>query len=149
MTTGLVILLAVHLAATAAMTGLIWFVQVVHYPLFDLVGRAQFVGYEAAHTRLTAWVVGPFMAVEGVSALLILAMPGEDLGRLLPLVALGVLGVVHASTVFLQVPMHRALSLAYDRAHTRRLVATNWIRAAGWSVRSVLAAAMLVVANKP
>ncbi len=49
MTTGLVILLAVHLAATAAMTGLIWFVQVVHYPLFDLVGRAQFVGYEAAH----------------------------------------------------------------------------------------------------
>ncbi len=149
MTTGLVILLTVHLAATAAMTGLIWFVQVVHYPLFDRVGTGEFVVYEAAHTRLTAWVVGPFMAIEGVTALFVLATPGDALGRLLPLVALGVLGVVHASTVFLQVPMHRALSRAFDRTHARRLVVTNWIRTTGWSVRSVLAAAMLVVANSP
>ncbi len=149
MTTGLLLLLAVHLAATAAMTGLIWFVQVVHYPLFDLVGSGEFVRYEAAHTRLTAWVVGPFMAVEGATALLIVAAPGEDLGRLLPVVALLVLAVVHASTVFLQVPMHRALSQAHDPAHSRRLVVTNWIRTVGWSVRSVLAAAMLILANRP
>jgi hypothetical protein len=41
----------VHLAATAAMVGLIWFVQVVHYPLFASVGADEFVAYENAHTR--------------------------------------------------------------------------------------------------
>jgi hypothetical protein len=37
------VVLAVHLSVTAAMVGLIWFVQVVHYPLFAMVGREQFV----------------------------------------------------------------------------------------------------------
>lgn len=31
-------LLLVHAAATWAMVGLVWFVQVVHYPLFAQVG---------------------------------------------------------------------------------------------------------------
>lgn len=32
-------LLLVHAAVTLYMTGVIWFVQVVHYPLFSCVGR--------------------------------------------------------------------------------------------------------------
>lgn len=67
------LVLATHLAATAAMVGLIWFVQIVHYPLFALVGTAEFPRYEAAHTRSTSFVVGPAMAVEGISALAIAA----------------------------------------------------------------------------
>ena len=54
MTTTAVVLLSLHLAATAAMTGLIWFVQVVHYPLFAAVGADQFVAYEVAHQRRTS-----------------------------------------------------------------------------------------------
>ena len=34
-----VLLLLLHAAATLFMTGLIWFVQVVHYPLFARVGE--------------------------------------------------------------------------------------------------------------
>lgn len=44
-------LLSLHLAATVAMLGLIWFVQIVHSRLFAAVGRSRSVSYEAAHCR--------------------------------------------------------------------------------------------------
>jgi hypothetical protein len=50
------------------MTGLIWFVQVVHYPLFDEVGQAQFTSYEARHTNLTTIVVVVPMFIELISS---------------------------------------------------------------------------------
>ena len=45
-------LLLIHVAATLAMSGVIWFIQIVHYPLLTLVGAAGFTTYEAAHIRL-------------------------------------------------------------------------------------------------
>ncbi len=41
-----------HITATLYMTGLIWFVQIVHYPLFARVGNAEFSAYEQRHTAL-------------------------------------------------------------------------------------------------
>lgn len=140
--TGIEAVHGAHLLATTAMAGLIWFVQVVHYPLFRAVGAEHFVAYEQDHTRRTSWVVGPFMAVEGVTALLLVVTPGAGLGRAGPLLGLVLLAIVHASTVTLQVPAHRRLSVEADLAVMDRLVATNWIRTAGWSGRAVLAFAM-------
>ena len=144
-TVGSAALLATHLFATAAMAGLIWFVQLVRYPLFDRVGRDPFTAYETGHQRRTSWVVGPLMAIEGVTALVV-AVLRDDVGLVLVLCGLVLLAVIHSSTVFLQVPAHRALSDAYDAQVTRRLVRSNWIRTAGWSLRSVVAGAMIVVA---
>lgn len=69
---GVEALLLVQSAATLFMTGLIWFVQVVHYPLFGSAGRDIFAGYERAHQRRTGWVVGPPMLVELATALAML-----------------------------------------------------------------------------
>jgi hypothetical protein len=146
-TTPAVTLLVAHMAATSAMAGLIWFVQVVHYPLFRAVGDAEFAAYETDHQRRTAWVVGPFMAVEGVSALAIATTLRAEVGTLLPLAGLALLLVVHTSTVALQVPAHRALTAGSDGPTIRRLVATNWIRTAAWSSRCIVAASMIVVAR--
>lgn len=140
-------LLAVHLAATSAMMGLIWFVQVVHYPLFGAVGGDHFVAYEAAHQRRTSWVVGPLMGAEGVSALAIAVVLRDEVGLALTLVGLALLAMVHASTVMLQVPAHRQLSTGHDVEVVRRLVRTNWVRTIGWSLRVVVAAAMIVTAT--
>jgi hypothetical protein len=140
-------LLAVHLAATAGMMGLIWFVQLVHYPLFEAVGPDHFVAYESAHQRRTSWVVGPLMGVEGLSALAIAAALRDEVGLALTLAGLTLLAVIHASTVLLQVPAHRRLSERYDADVVRRLVRTNWVRTIGWSLRVVVASAMIVTAT--
>ncbi len=144
MNTAEAILLTSHLFATAAMVGLIWFVQVVHYPLFASVGADGFAEYERLHQRRTSFVVGPLMAVEGATAVWLVVAPPDGMSRLLPLVGLAVLGVIHASTVLLQVPQHTALATGYDAARVHRLVRTNWVRTVGWSIRGIVAAIMLV-----
>ena len=58
-----------HLVATVFMVGLIWFVQVVHYPLFDRISGDASIQYAAEHQRRTAWVVGLPMLVEGITTL--------------------------------------------------------------------------------
>lgn len=137
-------LLAVHLAVTSAMVGLIWFVQVVHYPLFGAVGDEVFVAYARAHQRLVSFVVGPLMAAEGVTAVWLAVAPPSGLDRTLPLLGLGLLAVIHASTVLLQVPQHAVLAERFDAGRVRRLVRTNWVRTAGWTARGVLAVQMVV-----
>ena len=144
MTTAETTLIAVHLAATAGMMGLIWFVQLVHYPLFAAVGPDHFAAYESAHRKRTSWVVGPLMGVEGVSALVITVALRDEVGLVLPLVGLALLAAIHASTVLLQVPAHTRLATGYDAAVQHHLVRTNWVRTIGWSLRVVVASAMLV-----
>ncbi len=56
--------LFLHALSTVFMTGLIWFVQVVHYPLKAMVDTGSFTAYQRAHQTRTAWIVGPPMLVE-------------------------------------------------------------------------------------
>ncbi len=131
----------IHALATCFMTGLIWFVQVVHYPLFRAVGPAQFPGYALAHQRRTTWVVAPVMLIELASAVALVARTGTS-----PLHAwtgLSLLLVIWLSTFLLQVPMHERLATRFDHAAWRRLVVTNWTRTAAWTLRAIIAALML------
>jgi hypothetical protein len=135
---------SLHLSVTAALAGLIWVIQVVHYPLFAAVGPDRFVAYEQRHRMRISAVVGPLMAIEGLTALALVAAPPA--GRALPIAGLALLGAIHASTVFLQVPLHTRLSERYDDAAVARLVRTNWIRTAGWTLRTVVATVIVSTA---
>lgn len=121
------------------MVGLIWFVQIVHYPLMPEVGGREFVGYERDHTRRTGRVVGPLMLVEaGAAVVLVWQRPDT-----LTLAGAGILVVIWLSTAFVQVPLHARLSIARDEEALRRLVHTNWIRTIAWTARGPLALALL------
>ena len=133
-----------HLVATVFMVGLIWFVQVVHYPLFAHVGASVFVAYEEHHRVRTSWVVGAPMLVEGVTTVWLFLDPPSGVGRMLTFVGGMLLTVVLGSTVLVQVPVHERLSSGFDAIATRRLARTNWIRTVGWSARAVLALVIVV-----
>jgi len=53
------------------------------------------------------------------------------------------LGLIWVSTWRLQVPIHRKLAAGFDAGAHRRLVSTNWLRTALWSLRSLLVLAMI------
>ncbi len=134
------LLLPLQLFSTLALFGLIWFVQVVHYPLFLEVSPAQFPAYEAAHATRTTYVVAPLMLVELATSLALLLprlrppgieAPGAWAGALLVV-------LIWLSTALLQVPLHNQLQAGYSAQLIRRLVATNWIRTAAWTARAVL-----------
>lgn len=127
-----------HVAATVFMCGVIWFVQLVHYPLFAQVGEAGFVQYEAAHTMRTSWVVMPPMLIELGTAAALLVWRPPGLGSAEVALGLGLVLLIWASTFFLQVPAHGALGRGFDPAVASRLVSTNWIRTVLWTLRAGL-----------
>jgi hypothetical protein len=130
----------VHAGATWFMAGLIWFVQIVHYPLLEAVPADAFPAYERAHQQRTTWVVGPVMLLEASSAVLLLWLPrGKLTGTTLRWSGLALLALIWISTFALQVPLHAKLAMQFDGAVWHRLVVTNWLRTIAWTVRGVIA----------
>ena len=138
---GLVLL--VHAGATLFMVGLIWFVQIVHYPLFGRVGKEGFADYSQAHARLTGLVVGPPMLVEAATAVALVVRAPQGVPTLLPVLGLVLLGAVWLSTAFLQSPQHTALGRGYVSASHRFLVNSNWVRTVLWTARGVVVLLMI------
>jgi len=132
------LILLSHFAATLFMIGVIWFVQVVHYPLFAKTGSADFRAYEQRHTSLTTWVVAPPMLVEGITALLLFWFRPTGVSTWQLSIALALLAVIWLSTALVQVPCHNVLSLGFNSVVHKRLLRTNWIRTIAWSLRGVL-----------
>lgn len=133
-----------HAASTWCLVGLIWTVQVVHYPLMARVGEESYADYQAEHVRRITTLVGPLMLVEVALAVGLLwraATPRQDL---LGIAGLLLLLVIWSATALFSVPAHRRLESGYCPAAHRRLVRTNWIRTVAWSLRGGLAWTWLV-----
>jgi hypothetical protein len=125
-------------AATLFMTGLIWFVQIVHYPLFNGVGSEEFRSYELRHSNLTTFVVVVPMFVELITAVALVWQRPEGIALWQLLLGLGLVGVIWLSTALLQVPQHNVLSQGFNESAYQTLVLSNWLRTATWTLRSVL-----------
>lgn len=138
--------LLANLVATAVMCGVIWFVQLVHYPLLAVVPAEAAASTAVEHQRRTAWVVGPPMAVEGVTTLVLLAAAPAAVWWWLPWAGAALLAVALGSTVLLSVPRHARMASAPDARVGRELVLTNWPRTVAWTARTGVCAAMAVQA---
>lgn len=136
------------LLSAAFMTGVIWFVQLSHYPLFASIPSESFTAYESRNTRLTSMVVVPVMLLEIASTGVLLWYQPDWLPQWTLWAGAALLGIAMLSTVTLQEPIHAKLTKAHDPNLIRKLVATNWIRTAAWTARlGVLAYSLWVVLN--
>jgi len=131
-------ILLVHVAATWFMVGLIWLIQLVHYPLFAAVGPAAFAGYAERHRRRILPVVAVPMLIELATGSLLLVARPEGVDAWIVWAGAGLIAVVWVVTAFVSSPLHGKLAPAFDPAFAARLVATNWVRTIAWSVRGVL-----------
>ena len=125
-----------HLFACLFMTGLIWLVQLVHYPLFAKVGESNFVNYERLHTIQIGWIVMPVMLLELGSGFWLLQWQPPGLPHYLLWICLGLLGLVWGNTMLQAVPLHGRLSEGFDLASIQKLVRINWIRTIAWTLRT-------------
>ena len=137
-------LFLIQFTATALMTGIIWFVQIVHYPLFGSIPAESFTRYEQSHTVRTGVVVAPLMLLELATAASLSLLRNPIAFTPTYLEALGCLTLIWASTFLIQVPLHGILEKRHDQAAIRRLVETNWIRTILWSVRLGLLVSILL-----
>ena len=127
-----------NLLATWYLVGLIWMVQVVHYNMFDRVGREGFVRYENDHNRLITPIVAPPMLIEVATACLLLSLTPAGFPKWAAWLGLTMIAAIWLSTFFLQVPCHTKLTTGFDAVTYRKLVNTNWIRTILWTARGLL-----------
>lgn len=132
-----------HLAGTLYMTGLIWFVQCVHYPLMGRVATERYVDYQESHMRRTGWVVAPAMLLEAFTAAALLYVRPDILSFAMALTNFGMLLLIWVSTAALQVPCHNRLVRGFDPVMHGRLVRSNWIRTILWTARAILLLSVL------
>lgn len=132
------IIYLLNLCSSCFMAGLIWFVQVVHYPsFFDFrTDEAAFEAFHGNHLFRTGIVVIPMMLAElGTSITLSLsASPVPKIN----IIGLAVVSLIWLSTFLLQVPAHNKLQNGFDEKVIGRLINTNWIRTILWSTKALL-----------
>ena len=125
----------VHLAVTWMLVGLIWVVQILAYPQFRRVGRAEFQAFHFAHCLRIGLVIAPLILVEAGSAGWLLY---QGCREPLFLISMGVLLMVWLSTAIVQAPLHTRLMKGFDEARIQRLIRTNWVRTLAWTARGIL-----------
>jgi hypothetical protein len=132
---------AVQAAATWALAGLIWTIQVVHYPMLAGIAPDRYTHWQRHHMTRITWLVGPLMIVEALTAglaLLLAVRAGDDELIGWSVVGLALLVAIWLSTAVFQAPIHGRLRAGFDAALHRRLVRTNWLRTVAWTLRGLL-----------
>ncbi len=124
---------------TVGMTGVIWFVQLVHYPAYRWVDDESFPRYQKEHMRRTTWVVFPLMMMELAGALVWAWEALDDPAlRIRAWTGLVLVGIIWASTALVQVPLHERLAKGRSPGAIESLIRSNWVRTVAWTLRAGL-----------
>lgn len=124
--------LLLHVFSLFFLTGLIWVIQLVHYPSFLLISNDRFSEFHALHSQRITWIVAPMMFLELITAAILLFQIRDSFW------VINLISVLLAwfFTGFISVPLHNRIAAKLDFRVINRLVITNWLRTATWSVRS-------------
>ena len=133
-----------NFAATFFLVGLIWMVQIVHYPLFNDVSDTNYTRYQERHQNNITLIVAPVMLIELATAVLMIWIVDERIDQTLVYLGLGLVVLVWLSTALIQVPCHEKLVRGFDPVAYRWLVNSNWIRTIAWPARGGIVVAMLL-----
>lgn len=135
------IVLELHTFTCYFMTGLIWIVQIVHYPSFEYIKEEDFLDFASFHQKNITQIVMPIMIVELLSAFYLIKLaPIFYLNLFLTL-------TIWLVTFFYSVPAHKKLCLSKEISIISRLVKTNWLRTILWSARTLLILIFLINSN--
>ena len=122
-----------NLAVSWGLLVLIWLVQLIIYPGFHRISHEEFAGYHRWYVIRISSVVLPLMLAELILAVSWILSDNYSSAS----VKSGFLVIIiWLSTSVLQVPIHNRLKAGKEDKQIQRLVATNWIRTAAWSLKT-------------
>ena len=138
----LIYLTVTQLVITWIMIGIMWFSQVVHYPLYKKI-KEGFVEYERSHIRRAALFIGPLMLTEAITAIFLIGIVPEGILTTLAGVNLILLVLIWLSTFLFQVTLHQKLSIRFSPRVLRNLITSNWIRTVLWTFKGIVTIYMI------
>ena len=129
-------LFTVHLIFTAIMVGVIWLVQVVHYPSFNFIDKKFYSDFQNFHIKRISFIVIPVMLLELVSGLILIFLDNRHSTP--SLISFGILILIWIITGLFFAKAHQDLTAGYDRKIVKKIIKLNWIRTLLWSTRLIL-----------
>ncbi len=127
--------LFLHVISCAWMSGLIWVMQVLHYPFFAKIRESEFANAHSSHTHRIIYLVGPPMFIEVITAIILIRDTDEPILFVINFI---MIIFILMNTIFFSIPIHNGLRLIQDFKKIELLVLTNWPRTILWSLRLIL-----------
>ena len=127
-------LLEVNFLSTSLMVGVIWVIQLLHYPSFHFINDKKYIEFQNFHIQRISFFVIPTMLVELASALLLAYFFRSSLTIILLAFLLG----VWAITFIFFTNMHQKLTNGYNHSIVDRLIQINLSRTILWSLRLII-----------
>ncbi len=128
------LLFKINFISTSFMVGVIWVIQLLHYPSFHFINDQKYVEFQHFHMQRISFIVIPAMLVELASGLLLAYFFRSSLTIILLAFLLGIWGI----TFIFFTNIHQKLTNGYDHSVVDRLVQINWSRTALWSLRFII-----------
>ena len=128
-------LLTTHLTSTSIMVGIIWVIQLVHYPSFKYVKESDFIIFQKYHMINISYIVFPIMFTELITSLLIFFSGEKSFFFMLSLICLSMIWVI---TGVLFTKFHSILQTGKDLKMIEKMIKANWIRTLLWTMRLIM-----------
>ena len=129
-------MLILHLIATSVMVGVIWIIQLVHYPSFHFIELKQYTTFQRFHMSRISYVVIPAMLTE-LFTLILIVISMDQIDTLVLASAILLIFIWLITAVFFS-GVHQKLTLGYDQTVVDKLVKLNWGRTLLWTLRLLL-----------
>ena len=124
----------INLISTSVMVGVIWVIQLLHYPSFHFIKNKKYIEFQHFHMQRISFIVIPAMLIELASALVLAYFFRSSLTIILLALLFGIWGI----TFIFFTNIHQKLTNGYDQIMVDRLVQINWSRTVLWSLRLVI-----------
>ena len=128
------ILSEVHFLSTSLMVGIIWVIQLLHYPAFNFIKESDYVEFQHFHMQRISFIVVPVMILELFSAFMLVYYVRSNL----LILCLIILLFIWLITFVFFTKLHQSLLGGYDKIIVDKLVQINWSRTVLWSLRLII-----------
>ena len=128
------ILSDIHFLSTSLMVGIIWVIQLLHYPTFHFIKQSDYVEFQHFHMQRISFIVVPVMIIELLSGFMLVYYFRSNLFILCLIILL----VIWLITFLFFTKLHQSLLGGYDKIIVDKLVQINWSRTILWSLRLIV-----------
>ena len=134
-----------HLTLTSIMVGLIWVIQLVHYPTFHFIDKNLYSSFQKFHMNSISLIVIPVMVLELATGVLLLVGNSKNF---LIIISFIILILIWAITGVFFSGAHGKLITGYDALVVDELVSMNWVRTILWTLKMLLLLGFLYFNNR-
>ena len=124
----------IHFLSTSLMVGIIWVIQLLHYPAFHFIKESDYVEFQHFHMERISLIVVPVMVLELFSAFMLVYYIQSNLLILCFIILL----FIWLITFIFFTKLHQSLLDGYDKTIVDKLVRINWSRTILWSIRLII-----------